>query len=316
MKFISITLIPVALFLSLPLVAQGDTPHALAKEFYNILPRKAPSPTQAPTFSHMINWEKSADDLGSIIVRGKDMPVEPLAMMMMGVALFNSNQIEAAQAVFEDLGNQFADHPLLNRRDKNDVRLIDHYRTLCGREVAFRRTNTVRLLDAPELDPQSDTTINFSKGPIVVRLYKNVAPEHRKNFAKLAQSGYYDRVRIHRIVPGTLIQVGDPLSRERDASRWGQGGPDYVLENEFSLVTHRRGTITMYRGPGRPKSHGSQFQILLKDQPNLDFVQTPFAEVISGIDIIDAVSRQSANQYQAPVEEVYLNGIVLPPSMK
>jgi cyclophilin family peptidyl-prolyl cis-trans isomerase len=72
----------------------------------------------------------------------------------------------------------------------------------------------------------------------------------------------------------------------------------------------------MYRGPGRPKSHGSQFQILLKDQPNLDFVQTPFAEVVSGIEIIDAISRQSTNQYQAPVEDVFLNGISLPPSAR
>jgi cyclophilin family peptidyl-prolyl cis-trans isomerase len=151
---------------------------------------------------------------------------------------------------------------------------------------------------------------------VVLRFYKNVAIEHRANFMKLAKAGFYDRTRIHRIVPGALIQLGDPLSKDRDLSRWGQGGPDYIMDNEFSLITHRRGTVSMYRGPGRPKSHGSQFQILLKDQPNLDFVQTPFAEVVSGIEIIDAISRQSTNQYQAPVEDVFLNGISLPPSAR
>jgi cyclophilin family peptidyl-prolyl cis-trans isomerase len=84
------------------------------------------------------------------------------------------------------------------------------------------------------------------------------------------------------------------------------------LKNEFSRVTHKRGTLTMWRGPGRPQSHGSQFQILLKDQPHLDFVQTPFAEIVEGVELVDNLSRQTRNQYEAPVNECFINGIATP----
>lgn len=307
---ISLILPAAALLILAPVPAPGqDKPHELAREFFDVLPRKAPSPSHPPAFSHSIDWGDMTDRLGSIIVRGKDTPIEPIAMLMLGVSLFNSGEIDAAQATFEEISVQFASHPLVDRRDKGGTRLIDSLKIQCAREIAFRRTNEVRTLPQPELDPDSDTTLNFSKGPVVIRFYKNAAPLHRENFLKLAKEGYYDRTRIHRLVPATLVQLGDPNSREQDLSRWGQGGPGYTLDNEFSLITHRRGTVSMYRGPGRPRSHGSQFQILLKDQPNLDFVQTPFAEVVSGIDVIDAVSRQSPNQFQAPVDDVFLNGI-------
>jgi cyclophilin family peptidyl-prolyl cis-trans isomerase len=68
----------------------------------------------------------------------------------------------------------------------------------------------------------------------------------------------------------------------------------------------------MWRGPGRPSSHGSQFQILLTDQPHLDFVQTPFAEVVAGLDVVDTTSRAHKNQHESPIEDCFVNGITAP----
>ena len=312
----TLTALLVAAMLTSGAMAQEDTAASLMTEYFNSLPKKAPVPGKPAVFGNQVDWSKVVDSMGSLVVRGKDMPVEPLALFSMGVAQFQMDDIGAAEATFKDLKNRFASLPILNRKNKEGVSLIDGYLRECAKELAFRRDNKLEFLPKPELDPESDTTLHLSEGQVVIRFYKNVAPKHRANFAKLAKRGFYDRTRVHRIVANTVLQMGDPNSKTRNMDSWGKGDPGYVQAPEFSLVSHLKGTVTMYRGSGNATSHGSQFQVLLRDQPNLDFNQTAFAQVVSGLDVLERIAAKSTNQYQAPAQEVFLNGISLGNSMR
>lgn len=297
--------------------AQGDektSPGKLMIELDEALPRKAPQSGQSVAFSHAVDWDKAIEKIGGILARSDGTKVEPHALYLLACCLFNAQQIEQAKATFEDLKTRFPKHALCTvaTDQRSGKSLVDQGIEDCADEMQFRAKNNVRTLPKPELDPDSTTTLHLTAGDVKIRFYKNAALKHRENFLKLARKGFYDRTRIHKVIPGHIVHMGDPNSKVRDPSRWGKGDPGYVIDNEFSLITHKRGTVTMWRGTGRPSSHGCQFQILLKDQPHLDFVQTPFAEVVEGIDIIDNVSRQSRNQYEAPITDCFVNGISAP----
>ncbi|MEE2712678.1 MAG: peptidylprolyl isomerase [Planctomycetota bacterium] len=310
-------LIPLALMAG-AVFAQGEeekvSPAKLMLELEEALPRKAPETGQPVAFAHSVNWDKSIEKIGFVLVRANGTKVEPHALFLLGCCLFNSHEIEQAKATFEDLKRRFPKHALCTTAtdQRTGKSLVDQGIEDCADELQFRAVNKVRKLPQPELDPASATTLHLTAGRVTIQFYKNVALKHRENFLKLASEGFYDRTRVHKVIPGHIVHMGDPNSKVRDPSRWGKGDPGYVIDNEFSLVSHKRGTITMWRGSGRPSSHGSQFQILLKDQPHLDFVQTPFAEVVEGIEIVETLSRQSRNQYEAPVVDCFLNGITTP----
>ena len=99
-------------------------------------------------------------------------------------------------------------------------------------------------------------TIETSFGNIVFKLLPDNAPETVRNFAKLAQSGFYDGTLFHRIIPGFMVQGGDPNTKNSDKSRWGMGGPGYTIKAEFNSRSHLRGIVSMARATD-PDSAGS-----------------------------------------------------------
>lgn len=126
-------------------------------------------------------------------------------------------------------------------------------------------------------------TIQTDKGDIVIRLYPDVAPKTVENFVKLARQGFYNGLTFHRVVPGFVIQGGDPVGD-------GSGGPGYTLDAEISSLSHITGTVAMARRPDEVnperRSSGSQFYICLAPQPHLDGQYTIFGEVIQGMDTV------------------------------
>jgi peptidyl-prolyl cis-trans isomerase B (cyclophilin B) len=263
-----------------------------------------------PNFN--VNWEKSISKLGDIATRAAGTRAEPWALYHLANALYSAGNIEEAASTFRDLSERFATHPLntvpLEKGGKSRLaRALDD----CVQELAFRSKHTVKDLPRAEVDTALSATLHFSAGDVTFGFYSSATPAHVKNFLDLAQSGFYDRTRVHHIAPGQWVKLGDPNSRDKYMDEWGKGGPAHSLDNEFSRATHKRGSVSMWRGSGRPKSHGSQFMVLLADQPHLDFVQTPFAEVIAGLDILEQVSRKTRNQFECPAEEVWLNGITI-----
>ncbi|HME73068.1 MAG TPA: peptidylprolyl isomerase [Myxococcota bacterium] len=125
-------------------------------------------------------------------------------------------------------------------------------------------------------------------GTIRFELLANKAPKTVENFEKLATSGFYDGTTFHRVIPGFMIQGGDPNSKNRDPRDDGQGGPGYIIDAEFNDTPHVRGVVSMARGDS-PNSAGSQFFIVVADSPQLDGQYTAFGRVIDGMDVVDKI---------------------------
>ena len=145
--------------------------------------------------------------------------------------------------------------------------------------------------------------IETNFGNIVIQLYPDVAPGHVENFVKLAQDGFYDGTTFHRVIPGFMIQGGDPNSKDEDRSNDGQGGPGFTINAEFSDVPHKRGILSMARAQD-PNSAGSQFFIVVKDSNFLDGQYTVFGEVIEGMDVADKIVNVKRDGNDNPLEKV------------
>jgi cyclophilin family peptidyl-prolyl cis-trans isomerase len=136
--------------------------------------------------------------------------------------------------------------------------------------------------------------IETAQGTIRVEFFPDQAPDHVRSFIELSESGFYDGVLFHRLVPGFVIQGGDPLSKDPTAGdRWGTGGPGYTLEQEFNDISHSRGILSMARSTD-PDSAGSQFFIVLEDndliKSALDRKYTVFGRVVEGMDVVDRIA--------------------------
>jgi cyclophilin family peptidyl-prolyl cis-trans isomerase len=128
-------------------------------------------------------------------------------------------------------------------------------------------------------------TIKTAKGDIVAELYPKDAPQHVNNFVFLAREGFYDNLTFHRVVPGFVIQGGDPLGT-------GTGGPGYNIPPEIK-GKHSKGALAMARraGPAQTTpSSGSQFYITLAPQPHLDGEYTVFGQVIRGMEVVEKIA--------------------------
>ena len=125
-----------------------------------------------------------------------------------------------------------------------------------------------------------------TRGTLTLKLFPQLAPNHCNNFKKLANSGFYDGTRFHRVIPGFMIQGGDILSRDSDRANDGTGGPGWTVDAEFNKTQHKRGILSMARSSD-PNSAGSQFFICAADATHLDGKYTAFGEVIQNIFVVD-----------------------------
>ena len=140
-------------------------------------------------------------------------------------------------------------------------------------------------------------------GSIELKFFPDIAPGHVANFIELAKKGFYDGTTFHRVIPGFMIQGGDPLSKNPDKAAHGTGGPGYTIKAEFSQKPHKRGTLSMAR-KNEPDSAGSQFFICVADTPFLDGKYTVFGEVTSGIEVVDKIVNQPKDPRDNPLERV------------
>jgi len=137
---------------------------------------------------------------------------------------------------------------------------------------------------------QPYAVIETNKGKIVFQMFPHKAPNTVDNFIKLANQGFYDGIKWHRVEPGFVIQGGDPLSKDNDPQNDGLGDPGYKIKAEFNDVPHQKGTVAMARAQD-PDSAGSQFYICLEPQPRLDGQYTVFGQVVEGMDVVDSIQK-------------------------
>ena len=158
---------------------------------------------------------------------------------------------------------------------------------------------------AQEIKKMSTTKalIETKFGNITLKFFPDVAPGHVKNFIDLAKKGFYDGTTFHRVIPGFMIQGGDPNSKNPDKRMHGQGGPGYTIKAEFNDRPHKRGTLSMARAQN-PDSAGSQFFICVKDVPFLNKQYTVFGEVESGMEAVDKIVSQPRDANDNPNERV------------
>ena len=149
----------------------------------------------------------------------------------------------------------------------------------------------------------SGALIETKYGNIEIKFFSDVAPGHVNNFVKLAGEGFYDGTIFHRVIPGFMIQGGDPNTKGPNKATYGMGGPDHNIKAEFNDKSHVRGIISMARSQD-PDSAGSQFFIVVKDSVFLDRQYTVFAEVTDGMDVVDKIVNLTRNKTDLPDERV------------
>tara|TARA_Y100000590_G_scaffold430897_1_gene545082 strand:- start:871 stop:1353 length:483 start_codon:yes stop_codon:yes gene_type:complete len=145
--------------------------------------------------------------------------------------------------------------------------------------------------------------IETNFGNIEFSLLPELAPETVRNFVKLAESEFYNGSLFHRVIPGFMIQGGDPNTKKPELrAQWGTGGPGYTVNAEFSSRSHLRGIVSMARAAD-PNSAGSQFFIVTTDSTFLDREYTVFGEVTQGMDVADKIVNLPRDQTDCPQED-------------
>ena len=144
-------------------------------------------------------------------------------------------------------------------------------------------------------------TIQMKDGGVMkAELYPEIAPETVKNFVDLASKGFYNGLIFHRVIPGFMIQGGDPEGT-------GMGGPGYKIKGEFTAngfrndLKHTRGVLSMARAMD-PNSAGSQFFIMHQDYPSLDGQYAAFGKLIEGIEVVDKIASVRTDYNDRPLE--------------
>lgn len=199
-----------------------------------------------------------------------------------------------------------------NRRWATGLRRL---RMSCGLLVVV-----LGLLGGWSAADASTAVIHFLTGAskddqlVTIELFDKDAPVTVENFKTLVKKKFYNGLAVHRIVPETLVQTGDPFSRKNDRSRTGTGGPGYTLPAEIRRK-NVRGAVAMAALPPALNparySNGSQFYVLLRPQPELDKDYSVFGQVTSGLEFLDSVSRRGRDTNDYPLEQVTIRSIDL-----
>ena len=159
------------------------------------------------------------------------------------------------------------------------------------------------LLLTAVVSAQEIAVIETKFGKIEVQFFKDKAPGHVKNFKDLAKKGFYDGTIFHRVIPGFMVQGGDPNTKSDDRSNHGMGGPGYSIKAEFNDTPHKRGILSMARSKD-PNSAGSQFYIVVKDSAFLDGQYTAFGKVLSGMAVADQIVNAPRDSKDNPNERI------------
>ena len=148
-------------------------------------------------------------------------------------------------------------------------------------------------------------------GDMEIVFFPEKAPKHVENFIALAKSGFYNGTIFHRVIPGFMIQGGDPNTKDLNKPEtYGQGGPSQRLKAEFNDIPHRRGILSMAR-TSDPNSAGSQFFIVVKDSNFLDGQYTVFGEVVKGMEVADKIVSLPKNSRDLPSERAEMTVVVV-----
>ena len=147
-------------------------------------------------------------------------------------------------------------------------------------------------------------TIETSKGKIVIELYKDKAPKTVENFVTLTKKGFYNGIIFHRVIPGFMVQTGDPTGT-------GRGGPGYSFADEFAPDLHHEGPGMVSMANAGPNTNGSQFFITLAATPWLDGKHAIFGHVIEGQNVVEQIVAVQRDANDKPLEDIVMKQVTI-----
>lgn len=150
---------------------------------------------------------------------------------------------------------------------------------------------------------KGNAVIKTKFGEMVIEFFPELAPGHVANFKKLAKMGFYNGTTFHRVIPGFMVQGGDPNSKDENRANDGMGGPGYTIKAEFNKTKHKRGIVSMARSQD-PDSAGSQFFICVADAPFLDGKYSVFGKVVKGMEVADKIVSQQRDKNDNPLKKI------------
>lgn len=154
-------------------------------------------------------------------------------------------------------------------------------------------------------------TFNTNKGEFTVELFGDLTPKTVANFVKLAQDGFYNDTKFHRVIEGFMNQAGDPLSKDdSQKSRWGTGGPGYQFADEIS-ANNKNDIGTLSMANAGPNTNGSQFFINVANNNFLDTKHTVFGKVVSGLDVVMSINKVETDPSDKPLDPVIIKNITI-----
>ncbi len=169
-------------------------------------------------------------------------------------------------------------------------------------QVWAKDPNVVLAAEGKSQAPRAILKTKFGEMEIV--FFPELAPKHVESFLNLARKGYFNGTIFHRVIPGFMIQGGDPNTKDPSKRQaYGTGGPGYTIPAEFNKIPHERGIVSAAR-TADPNSAGSQFFIMVAKSPHLDGQYTVFGEVVKGIEVADKIVSQPRDRRDMPLERI------------
>ena len=225
----------------------------------------------------------------------KDSPVGAWAKALEIGSDVQAEKLDNAEKAAGQLEKLWPDHLLSSTKlipaDGGSARsLSDAIRTGTASLQAWEKEHAFLFENPPPPTDAPKVRLNTNKGPIVVALYSDRTPKHAENFLKLAKEGFYNGTEFHRVVRGSLIQGGDPNTKEGAPETWGHGGPEGKIDLELDpRLRHFKGALCAWKEPGATGSHGSQFFIATTNQNAMDGQSVVFGKVLEGDAAIEAI---------------------------
>lgn len=253
--------------------------------------------------------EATSEDVASLSADGE---AGPWALYLAAVAHAKDRNWEEASSAIQRLQQEYPDHQL--NTDKYEFDGADQPLSMAGNFARIASAQAAWASEHPQLVANPDlpadapkVRINTAEGPIVVGLYTDRAPKHCENFLKLCREGFYDGTKIHRILPGRIIQGGDPNTKpDGDEALIGQGGPGYSIEEELTGLFHFEGVLAAARKPGETESSGSQFYISMGPVHEFDENYVVYGRVVEGLEIVKAIGEGEVDPPDRPRNMVEL----------
>ena len=241
-------------------------------------------------------------------------PAGPWAKALEVGARLAEDDFDGAQRALDQLTERWPDHPLaaqaLVPQEQGPPRTIEEH--LAARAAALKawEADHPELFANPPLPEGSPRVrLNTNQGPLVLGLYADYAPLHVENFLKHCREGFYDGVKFHRVIPGQLIQGGDPNTVSGEQETWGQGGPGYTVEMEIGNVWHFKHALSAAKTPGATESSGSQFFILADDQHAYDGDYTVFGMLVEGQDTLETLVNAPVVDTDRPQDPAVIESV-------